>query len=147
MKIKCYRERGPSRTHGKLYVNGGYFCFTLEDVDRRLENGGSKVPGETAIPAGIYKVTLENSPRFGRDTLTLSSFGVAPGTILCLGKEVFTGVRVHGGNKVVDTHGCPLVGRVRTDIGIASCADVLADLKRVVRTALAAGEEVTWEVV
>lgn len=55
-----------SYTLGKLYIDGVYFCDTLEDRDRRLTQNMSveqiksmKVPGETAIPKGTYKVTLD----------------------------------------------------------------------------------------
>ena len=61
-------------TLGKLYVDGVYFCDTLEDRDRGLTQNMSveqiksiKVPGETAIPKGTYKVTLDVvSPKFSK---------------------------------------------------------------------------------
>lgn len=63
-----------SYTLGKLYVDGVYFCDTLEDRDRGLTQNMSveqiksmKVPGETAIPKGTYKVTLDVvSPKFSK---------------------------------------------------------------------------------
>lgn len=63
-----------SYTLGKLYVDGVYFCDTLEDKDRGLTqdmNIGQiqllKINGETAIPKGIYKVTLDViSPKFSK---------------------------------------------------------------------------------
>ena len=61
-------------TLGKLYVDGVYFCDTLEDRDRGLTQNMSveqiksiKVPGETSIPKGTYKVTLDVvSPKFSK---------------------------------------------------------------------------------
>lgn len=61
-------------TLGKLYIDGVYFCDTLEDRDRGLTQNMSveqiksiKVPGETAIPKGTYKVTLDVvSPKFSK---------------------------------------------------------------------------------
>ena len=61
-------------TLGKLYVDGVYFCDTLEDRDIGLTQNMSveqiksiKVPGETAIPKGTYKVTLDIvSPKFSK---------------------------------------------------------------------------------
>lgn len=61
-------------TLGKLYVDGVYFCDTLEDRDRGLTQNMSveqiksmKVPGETAIPKGTYRVTLDVvSPKFSK---------------------------------------------------------------------------------
>lgn len=55
-----------SYTLGELYIDGQFFCSTLEDKDRGLTQNMSveqiksmKVPGETAIPKGTYKVTLD----------------------------------------------------------------------------------------
>ena len=48
-------------TIGHLYVNGKYFCDTLEDVDRGLadtmtetEIKAKKLKSITAIPTGVY---------------------------------------------------------------------------------------------
>ena len=79
-------------TIGRLYIDGKYFCDTLEPQVRDLnhngffDNGEKKVAGKTAIPYGTYKVTLTLSPRFGR--------------ILPLLHDVkeFVGVRIHSGN-------------------------------------------------
>lgn len=61
-------------TIGKLYVNGTYFCDTLEDADRGLDDSMSlseikkkKVYGKTAIPTGTYDITLDvTSPKFSK---------------------------------------------------------------------------------
>ena len=63
-----------SYTLGELYIDGQFFCWTLEDRDRGLTQNMSieqiksmKVPGETAIPKGTYKVTLDVvSPKFSK---------------------------------------------------------------------------------
>ena len=53
-------------TIGRLYIDGVYFCDTLEDKVRDLnkngkfDNGENKVYSETAIPYGIYKVDMFN---------------------------------------------------------------------------------------
>ena len=43
---------------GKLYIDGRYFCDTLEDTDRGLTmlgtSAGKKIKKETPIPAGVY---------------------------------------------------------------------------------------------
>ena len=43
----------PTYTIGKLYIDGEYFCDTCEDTVRM---DGKKIPGETAIPFGTYRV-------------------------------------------------------------------------------------------
>lgn len=82
------------RTLGVWLIDGEHFCHVLEDTVRPL---GIKLNGVTAIPAGIYRLSLENSPKFGKNCPTIN------------GVSGFTGVRVHGGNKPEDSEGCPLV--------------------------------------
>lgn len=97
-------------TLGKLYVDNVLFCQTIEDEDRRLELGGEKIYGKTAIPRGRYVVQLSFSHRFAK---LLPEILDVPG---------FDGVRMHGGNTPDDTLGCVLMGQVRTTTGIAQCA-------------------------
>lgn len=89
-------------THGRLYVDGQFTCFTLEDCDRRLEKKGTKkVKNETAIPLGEYKVIIDMSNRFGK---------LMPHI---LDVPQFIGVRIHSGNTAQDTEGCILLGTAR----------------------------------
>ena len=53
-------------TLGRLSVDGRPLGYTCEDTDRKLEEGGEKVPGRTAIPRGRYRIRLSMSERFGR---------------------------------------------------------------------------------
>lgn len=87
-------------TIGRLYVDGVYWCDTLEDRVRDLERE-AKVPGQTAIPAARYAVVVNRSPKFGR--LLPRLVGV-PG---------FEGVLIHRGNTAADTAGCILPGENR----------------------------------
>ena len=67
MKLVVKRTyRGPNYTIGHLYVNDKYFCDTIEDVDRGLNQGMSKIEiakikikGQTCIPYGTYIVTMK----------------------------------------------------------------------------------------
>lgn len=82
-------------TPGKLYIDGEFVCFTLEDVVRLKD---VKIYGQTAIPAGEYLIWLKHSPHFGR---------VLP----CLmNVPMFSEILIHRGNRAGDTSGCILVG-------------------------------------
>lgn len=89
---------------------------------------------KTAIPRGIYKVILSYSNRFKR---------ILPELLSVKG---FAGIRIHSGNKAVDTHGCILVGD-NTEKGKVTGSKVkeLALIK-LMQVAIAHGEEITIEI-
>lgn len=107
-------------TLGKLFVDGHYYCETLEDTDRNLESGGVKIPRETAIPRGRYLLVVSMSSRFGRPMIEVKNV------------REFSGVRIHGANTADDVEGCIGVGNVRTQNGIAQCAGVVRNLTKLV---------------
>jgi hypothetical protein len=131
-------QRAPTykeATFGGLSIDGTWFCHTLEDAIREIPGQpveSWKIHGKTAIPSGRYRVTLEYSPKFGADTITLQG---VPGYI---------GVRMHGGNTVDDTDGCPIVGttidREAPRIAGAQISGILLALKARVRVALNRGD-------
>lgn len=105
MKIDVVRDLGTSGyTIGTMFVNGKYECYTLEDEVR----DGPKIYGETAIPAGTYKVIISYSNRFKRDLPLL------------VGVEGFEGIRIHPGNYASNTLGCILVGVTKMHASIGS---------------------------
>lgn len=96
MKLLLQRETYTNTTTiGRLYLDGVFQCFTLED---KVRPSGIYIYGETAIPAGKYAVTWGKSPRFGFFTPRLLD---VPG---------FQGILIHVGNYAKDTHGCILLG-------------------------------------
>ena len=96
MKLELERHAlRDTYTIGRLSVDGVKFCDTLED---KVRPDGVKVWGETAIPAGVYKVIITESARFKRRLPLLVDV------------PMFEGIRIHPGNTAVDTHGCILVG-------------------------------------
>lgn len=101
-------------TIGRLYIDGKYFCDTLEDTDRNLTSEmdedyikEQKVYGKTAIPSGVYQVEITYSPKFKKN--------------MPLVKDVkgFQGIRIHSGNTHKDTEGCILVGK-NTKVGMVT---------------------------
>jgi len=86
-------------TLGKMFVDGSFYGYTLEDKDRGL-NGDctKKIRAQTAIDYGRYQVVLAYSNRFKK---------YLP---LLLNVKCFEGILIHGGNDQTDTEGCILVG-------------------------------------
>jgi hypothetical protein len=112
MELLLVRKfKGEKYTIGDLYTDGEYFCNTIEDKVRELPatcpdtprwqscHCKEKVYTGTAIPAGTYKVTLGESPRFKR--------------ILPIIHHVphFLGILLHTGNTEGHSAGCIIVGK------------------------------------
>jgi hypothetical protein len=137
MIIQVIRDDDPDQPHnvGTMLIDGKHFGETLEDKDRFLEAGETKVPNDTAIPRGRYRVILSDSERFRR---------VMPEVLDVPG---FSGVRIHGGNTTADTSGCVLLGSVRTAGGVASCHGINERLIDRIGEALGDNEEVWLEIV
>ena len=109
---------GLSQTYtiGKLYIDGTYFCDTIEDVDRGLlqtmsesEINKIKVKGETAIPKGTYTINMNRvSPRFSK----VKQYDFIQGKLPYLESVPgYEGILIHIGNTAKDTDGCILVGK------------------------------------
>lgn len=106
MELKVKRNYlGDKYTIGNFFINDSYFCDTLEDVVRDLnkdgdllDDGETKIPSQTAIPYGRYKVIYTFSPHFGKKLPRL------------VGVKHFDGILIHGGNTDRDTAGCILLG-------------------------------------
>jgi hypothetical protein len=75
---------------GRLYHNGGFICWTLENAGK-------------AIPAGLYSIKNSISPKFKRELPLVYSANVPANR----------GIRIHVGNSVKDSIGCILVGMGR----------------------------------
>lgn len=122
-------------TEGSMTVNGAFECYTLEPVDRKLEdNPGAKIFGQTAIPRGVYKVVVDWSDHFQRRLPHI------------LGVPGFEGVRIHPGNWAKNTEGCTLVGKSRGKDFIGSSIAAFDPLFAKIVAALQDGEAITYEV-
>ena len=142
MRLKLERDASQGgRTFGKLYSPDGYkICWTLEDEIREIPGkpvAEWKIKSATAIPAGSYRIVLENSAKFGPDTMTLLN---VPG---------FQYIRIHAGNTTADTEGCLLVGMKITPVGIegGTSRPALTLLKSMVKNWIDSGKEVWIDII
>lgn len=117
MELLLHRKwRKDTYSIGLLYINGEYFCDTIEDKDRNLYQGMSeeeirakKVYGETAIPYGRYKISMHRkSPKYSQRKQYQKCGGYLPYLSKVPG---FDGVLIHIGNFSKDSAGCVLVGK------------------------------------
>lgn len=139
--IKRFAKKN-NYTIGRMYLNNEYFCDTLEDKDRGLTQDLSrsvilkiKIPNETAIPLGIYKVALIKSPKFGR---VLPRLLDVPG---------FEGILIHRGNTNKDTSGCILVGENKAVGKVLNSTYYENKIVEVLSKVIAKGEFVTIEII
>ncbi len=124
-------------TISQVYVDGQFFCFGLEDEKRQV-----KVPGETRIPAGAYKVGLRTagsiSPKYAAQFPDLHQ-----GMLHLLDVVNFDWIYIHIGNTAAHTAGCLLVGygvNVAGKYRLANSTDAYEDLYRRVVGAAAGGD-------
>jgi len=129
--------RTTSSTTGKLYVDGQFHSFVLEDEDRGLKESMSlaeiaerKIHGKTCIPEGRYPVIINQSPRFKRLLPRLLN---VPG---------YDGVLIHPGNTEVDTEGCILPGYARFADGVTSSRVAFNALFEKIKKAIDTGDKV-----
>ena len=73
---------------GRLFHNGGFVCYTLENAAK-------------AIPTGLYMLQNSKSPKFKRELPLVYNATTV---------KASRGIRIHAGNTVKDSAGCILVG-------------------------------------
>lgn len=148
MELSLHRKYKLEKyTIGKLYINGVYFCDTLEDTDRNLFQGMQedwiserKKYGETAIPFGRYKITLKTqSPKYSKKKQYEFCKGYLPRLI---NVPCWSGVLIHIGNFPKDTEGCILVGRNEIKGAVVNSTKYFKELYEVLKKADDNGEEI-----
>lgn len=138
VNLLLIREQHKECTPGQLFIDGQYFCLTLEDPDRGLtaEDGSAKVYGETAIPKGTYQIKL-----FRREGHP-DSWGIWLQDV-----PHFTEILLHPGNDVKDSLGCVLVGYNRpTYTTLANSRPAFYDLLEILVPRWLAGAKIQIEI-
>ena len=153
MRIKVERRwKKATYTIGRFYIDGIYYCNTLEDRDRGLKQTDNelyikdrKVAGETAIPTGTYTVSMNTmSPKYAGVAWYYNFCkGFMPRLVSVPG---FDGILIHPGNSALDTRGCILVGR-NTKVGkLTDSRACFKEVYRRMKEAADEGEEITIEI-
>lgn len=134
-------------TISRLFVDGQRFSDTVEDRDRGLSQTDAlahiravKVPQQTAIPCGRYRVTMGIvSPRFSQ----LQSYAWCGGRLpRLLNVPGFEGILIHAGSNARSTAGCIIVGRNTVKGGVTESMPTLKRLWEVLDAADRRGESI-----
>ena len=153
MKLTIER-RWPKATYtiGRLYIDGIFYCNTLEDYDRGLRQSDPlrdiqrrKIAGETAIPKGTYEVQM--------NVTSAKYAAVAWYWQFCQGKMPrllavpgFDGILIHPGNDALDTKGCILVGK-NTKVGkLTDSKACFKEIYKLMKEAADSGEPISIEI-
>lgn len=101
MEIILERKiKNENACEGNLFINGKWFCHTIEDTVRAAPGQWKKslkVYAKTAIPYGTYPVLVTWSNRFQRQLTGI--FNVPD----------FDGIRIHNGTTENSSAGCIIV--------------------------------------
>ena len=153
MKLVVDRKwKKSTYTISNLYIDGVKFCNVIEDTDRNLSSNMNlntikniKVKGKTAIPTGIYKVTLSvQSPKYTKSK-TMMEFCKAymPRLLNVPGWE---GVLIHPGNTAADSEGCLIVGKNDAVGKVTNSIYWFKELYSRMKAAIKRGETITIEI-
>ena len=142
------KYRKETYTIGNLYVDGEWFCNTLEDKDRGLKSSMSleeinkiKVYAETAIPAGRYVVTMDVvSPKYNRVKWYKDNFGGRMPRLENV--KGFSGILIHPGTTAVDSAGCIIVGLNKIKGNVLESRSTFQKLWKVLEQARKAGKTI-----
>jgi len=137
MLLELFRKKSNGDTTiGELFIDGLYFCKTLEDEYREV-----KVMHETRISAGTYKIKLQlNGTMTGGYAKRFPT--MHQGMLWLQNVPNFTTIYIHIGNTDDDTSGCILVGKDELDYKLSRSTVAYISLYTKVVEALNHNEEV-----
>ena len=150
MELKLERAwKKDTYTIGNLYINGVWFCNTVEDKDRGLKQTMSleeikkiKVYAQTAIPTGKYKVAMNTvSPKFSQKQFYKDVCGGKVPRLLNV--PGYDGILMHVGTSANGSAGCILVGHNKIKGGVTNSKEVFIVLYELMKHAADRGESIT----
>lgn len=119
MELQLIRDTTtPDAILGRLLVDGNQECYTLENRD-------------LCIPLGTYPIGIYFSPHAGHFVPLLENV---------LNRSA---IEVHCGNTSLDSHGCILVGQIRTADSIQNSRLAFQPLFTKIKTAIDSGYTIT----
>lgn len=136
---------------GHLYINGKYFCDTLEPPyfgttqNTPIQEIKNTKKGNTAIPIGTYNISLDyQSPKFKNRSWAKFCDGYLP-TIMNV--PAFNRILIHVGNIASqygksDTMGCILVGMNLEKGKVLKSQETFKKLYKVLRETKLKGENI-----
>lgn len=153
MELKLDRKwKKEDYTVGRLYIDDEFFCNTMEDTDRGLDQDmqdfiirSKKIPSRTAVPTGRYKVLMNTvSPKFSKKPFYME---------FCKGKvprlkdvKGFEGILIHCGSTHVNSAGCILVGHNTINGQLTDSQETFKKLYTIMKEAYDKGEEIFIEI-
>lgn len=153
MKLVADRAwRKDTYTISRLFVDGKRFYESLEDKDRGLKQTDSlerilkvKVPGETAIPSGTYRITL--------DIVSQKYKAIKWYDDLCGGRMPrlldvpgYDGILIHPLTTALESRGCIGVGRNTIKGKLTSSRATFKALYKMMEAADKRGEELIIDI-
>lgn len=139
-------------TIGRMYIDGVYICDTLEDTDRGLSDNmkeseilNKKVYSKTAIPTGVYKVSLStSSPKFKDNSFYRKVCGGNLPRLLNV--KGFDGILIHAGNTAKDSAGCILIGQNKIVGKVINSRDTFKKVYNILKEGTTKGEKITIKI-
>lgn len=143
----CRHTFTETSTIGTISI-GSRTWYCIEDRDRGLKQDMSlayiqsvKVYGQTAIPYGMYKVLITQSPRFskkaGRPVFTPQLLNV-PG---------FEGIRIHPANYASQLEGCVAPGVTMGKNMVGDSKTASREITELISASLKIGDDVWIEII
>lgn len=152
MEITLKRiAKKPLYTIGRLYIDGVYFCDTIEDKDRGLSQTMPiekikeiKVYRETAIPTGKYTVAMgTRSPKFSNYANYRFTEGRLPRLLSVPG---YSGILIHAGSNQNSSAGCLIVGENKIVGRVINSMETFRRLWGILDAAYKKGEKITIKI-